>query len=212
MLITYERVVKIASELDKMNFDLVICDEGHRLKTQGNKAAKALKSLKTNRRVLLTGTPVQNDLGEFWTMVDFVNPGLLETYNVFKKVYEKPIMKARQPGAAKKDMELGKGRSEALSKLTGLFVLRRTSEILAGYLPKKCTLETSWELILDEYVIFCSPTPLQQRAYRALVGSHGLQNCLYNGDTQSHLKAITLMRKICNAVSLTTSKAHQVPC
>jgi DNA repair and recombination protein RAD54B len=137
MLINYERVVKIPKELNKINFDLVVCDEGHRLKTQGNKAAKAIKSFKTNRRILLTGTPVQNDLGEFWTMVDFVNPGLLETYPIFKKVYEMPIMKARQPGASKKDLELGRGRSEALSKLTGLFVLRRTSEILSKYLPTK---------------------------------------------------------------------------
>lgn len=137
MLINYERVIKIPEELTKMNFDLVICDEGHRLKTQGNKAAKTIKSFKTNRRILLTGTPVQNDLGEFWTMVDFVNPGLLETYPVFKKMYETPIMKARQPGAAKKDLELGKGRNEALTNLTRLFVLRRTSEILAQYLPTK---------------------------------------------------------------------------
>jgi DNA repair and recombination protein RAD54B len=122
-----------------MNFDLVICDEGHRLKTQGNKSAKAIHSFQTTRRILLTGTPIQNDLGEFWTMVDFVNPGLLETYATFKKAFEMPIVKSRQPGAKKKDIELGKGRSEALSKLTGMFVLRRTSEILSQYLPMKCT-------------------------------------------------------------------------
>ena len=138
MLINYEKVVKIQSELNKMSFDLVICDEGHRLKSQGNKSAKAIKSLKTPRRILLTGTPIQNDLGEFFTMVDFVNPGLLETYSTFKKIYETPIVKARQPGVGRKDVELGKGRSEALSKLTGMFVLRRTSEILAKYLPAKC--------------------------------------------------------------------------
>lgn len=141
MLINYERVVKIPEELNKMGFDLVICDEGHRLKTQGNKAAKAIKSFRTNRRILLTGTPVQNDLGEFYTMVDFVNPGLLDTYPVFKKVYETPIVRARQPNAPRKDLELGKGRSEALSSLTGLFVIRRTSEILAKYLPAKRILQ-----------------------------------------------------------------------
>jgi len=71
-------------------------------------------------------------------MVDFVNPGLLETYQVFRKVYESPIVRSRQPNAGKKDVELGRARSEALSQLTGMFVLRRTSEILAKYLPMKC--------------------------------------------------------------------------
>lgn len=137
MLINYERVVKLSSQLNKIAFDLVICDEGHRIKSQGNKAANAIKSLSTSRRILLTGTPIQNDLGEFFAMADFVNPGLLETYSAFKKVYETPIVRARQPQASKKDVELGKARSEALSALTGMFVLRRTSDILAKYLPTK---------------------------------------------------------------------------
>jgi DNA repair and recombination protein RAD54B len=138
MLINYEKVVKISDELNKMSLDLVICDEGHRLKSQGNKSAKAIKSISTPRRILLTGTPIQNDLGEFYTMVDFVNPGLLDTYASFKKNFEIPIVKARQPGAGKKVIELGKGRSKTLSSLTGMFVLRRTSEILTAYLPTKC--------------------------------------------------------------------------
>lgn len=192
-----------------MNFDLVICDEGHRLKTQGNKSAQAIKSFQTTRRILLTGTPIQNDLGEFFTMVDFVNPGLLETYAVFKKAFETPIVKSRQPGARKKDVELGKGRSEALSLLTGMFVLRRTSEILSQYLPLKCNPPVIL-LIKDEYVVFCKPTKLQQCVYKALLESQGIKSCLYEGDANAHLKAITIMRKICNASSLVFSKAENV--
>ena len=64
--------------------------------------------------------------------------------------------------------------------------------------------------MVDEYVVFCAPTGLQQRVYKALLESRGLQRCLYEGDAQSHLKAITLMRKICNAVSLVVSKAEKV--
>jgi DNA repair and recombination protein RAD54B len=137
MLINYERVVKFIDELSKMSFDLIICDEGHRLKSQTNKSAKAIKSLQTSKRILLTGTPIQNDLGEFYTMVDFVNPSLLESYTNFKKVYENPIVKSRQPNAGQSQIKLGKERSEALSQLTRLFVLRRTSDILLNYLPMK---------------------------------------------------------------------------
>jgi DNA repair and recombination protein RAD54B len=80
------------------------------------------------------GTPIQNDLGEFFTMVDFVNSGLLDSYAVFKRGFEGPIVRGRQPAAKKNDVELGRARSEALSLLTGMFVLRRTLE---QYLPVK---------------------------------------------------------------------------
>ena len=163
----------------------------------------------------MTGTPIQNDLGELWTMVDFVNPGLLDTYAVFKKTFEQPIVRARQPGATRKVVELGKGRSVALSEITKKFVLRRTSEILATYLPSKCAPSLflscgALRLMVDEYVVFCAPTTLQRRVYKALLESQGLLNCLYHGDINAHLKAITIMRKICNAMTLIKSKAHSV--
>ena len=140
ILINYEKVVKIAPELQNLHFDLIICDEGHRLKTQQNKSLRALHSLQTSKRILITGTPLQNDLSEFYTMVDFVNPGLLDSYTTFKKMYETPIMKARQPHTLQKHIDLGRTRSEALTQITSLFVLRRTLDILSSYLPPKCTL------------------------------------------------------------------------
>jgi DNA repair and recombination protein RAD54B len=59
-------------------------------------------------------------------------------------------------------------------------------------------------------VVFCAPTTLQKKVYKVLLESPSFQNCLYHGDSNAHLKAITLMRKICNAVSLIRSKAEQV--
>lgn len=59
----------MALELKKANIDIVIADEGHRLKTEKNKAAEAIRSLNTQRRIILSGTPLQNDLHEFFTMV-----------------------------------------------------------------------------------------------------------------------------------------------
>lgn len=143
--------------------------------------------------------------------MDFVNPGLLDTYAKFKREFEGPIVRGRQPGATKKVVEMGVARGESLGKITGEFVLRRTSEILEKYLPMKCTpILDRIKLTVDEYVVFCAPTGLQQRVYKALLESRGLQRCLYEGDMQSHLKAITLMRKICNAVSLVVAKAEKV--
>jgi hypothetical protein len=59
----------VHTELKKANIDIVVADEGHRLKTEKNKAAQAIRALNTPRRVILSGTPLQNDLHEFFIMV-----------------------------------------------------------------------------------------------------------------------------------------------
>lgn len=68
-----------------------------------------------------------------------MNPGLLESYSTFRKEFENPVLKSRQPGATKKDIEKGEARSKELARITSMFVLRRTAEILAKYLPPKST-------------------------------------------------------------------------
>ena len=67
--------------------DLLICDEGHKIKNRKIHTAKALNALKTRRRIILTGTPIQNSLDEFFTLVDFINPGIFINYQRFKRVY-----------------------------------------------------------------------------------------------------------------------------
>ncbi|KAI6924771.1 hypothetical protein KC348_g9162, partial [Hortaea werneckii] len=99
MIVGYEKLRMIQEDLQKATgIDIVIADEGHRLKTAQNKSALAIKSLNTERRIILSGTPIQNDLAEFYTMVDFVNPGLLNKYSTFKREFETPILKSQQPG------------------------------------------------------------------------------------------------------------------
>lgn len=141
---------------------LIICDEGHRLKSAGAKTTKALQAFSTKRRVILTGTPIQNELSEFHSMVDFINPGLFDDWNCFKRcvaapclpsmtilniafrlnsTYEQPILKSREPKATADVKELGQARGEALGAITRKFVLRRTSEVIAGYLPPKCAFQ-----------------------------------------------------------------------
>jgi DNA repair and recombination protein RAD54B len=66
--------------------DLIICDEGHRLKNGTIKTVLAAKQLPVERRIILTGTPLQNDLSEFYAMCDFVNPQVLGHYSEFKVI------------------------------------------------------------------------------------------------------------------------------
>ena len=71
--------------------DLMICDEGHKIKNRKINTSKALNACSTKRRVILTGTPIQNCLNEFFTLVDFINPGIFVSYSKFKRVYTDTI-------------------------------------------------------------------------------------------------------------------------
>jgi SNF2 family DNA or RNA helicase len=96
-----------------------------------------LNSLGCQRKILLSGTPIQNDLLEFHALVDFVNPNVLGPVNTFKRVFLDPIMKSRQPSCHDKDHIIGEQRLAELNRMTALFVLRRNAELNKQYLPEK---------------------------------------------------------------------------
>ena len=192
MIIGYEKLRSVQDELKRGGgIDLVIADEGHRLKTKENKAAQAIKNLDTPMRVVLSGTPMQNDLSEFYVMVDFVNPGVLGTYNTFKKEFEGPIMRSRQPGASANDLEKGTARGEELASLTKEFILRRSATLLKEFLPPK-----------TEYVLFCKPTQAQAEVYQHVLRSPVFGKVL--GSSEASLQLITVLKKVCNSPTLLT--------
>jgi DNA repair and recombination protein RAD54B len=187
MIIGYERLRTIADDLaEAHDIDIVICDEGHRLKTVKNKSAKAIEALNTPRRIILSGTPIQNDLSEFYAMANFINDGCLSSAKAFFKEYENPIMKSRQPNASPEDVQRGEAASEELVRVTSPFILRRTADILANFLPTK-----------TEYVLFCKPTPQQATIYQNVIGSPMFRSA--GGNTETALQLITILKKLCNS-------------
>ena len=197
MIIGYERLRTVAEDLTKgPGIDIVIADEGHRLKTVQNKSAQAIQSLNTPRRVILSGTPIQNDLSEFFSMVNFVNDGLLGSYRQFVKRYEQPIVKSRQPMASNDALELGQDRSAELAQETSKFILRRTANILSKYLPPK-----------TEYVLFCEPTKTQANLYRHILAAPIFQNAF--GSSECALQLINILKKLSNSPSLISSRAAE---
>ena len=104
--------------------DLVVCDEGHRIKNAHASISQALKNIKSKRRVVLTGYPLQNNLIEYWCMVDFVRPNYLGTRAEFGNMFERPITNGQCNDSTYKDVKLMKFRAHVLhSQLEG-FVQR----------------------------------------------------------------------------------------
>lgn len=193
LIIGYERLLTIGETLvaDKDKLDLLICDEGHRLKNRDSKILKILRSLDVEKKIVLSGTPIQNDLEEFFTIIDFINPGILGTFARFRKEYIYPISRARDLNMKFSEIVLEKGQSKSqeLIDLTKRFILRRTNEILTEYLPPKMDL-----------IIFCKPTRGQLETFKSVLlqGRFNFNQMSYN----SSLGLITLFKKICNSTAL----------
>ncbi|MFT7816245.1 DNA repair and recombination protein RAD54B isoform X1 [Arapaima gigas] len=188
LIISYEMLLRSVEQVSQVEFGVVVCDEGHRLKNSSIKTSTALSGLMCNRRVILTGTPVQNDLQEFYAIIEFVNPGVLGSSSAYRKVYEEPIVRSRQPSATEEEKRLGEERAAELNRLTGLFILRRTQEIINRYLPPKL-----------EWIVFCRPSPLQLELYRKVLAHRMVRACLQGAlENSPHLVCIGVLKKLCN--------------
>ncbi|KIM91969.1 hypothetical protein PILCRDRAFT_809966 [Piloderma croceum F 1598] len=199
LVIGYEKLRTVIDDLAYCQppIGLVICDEGHRLKSANNKTTAMFKALRTPRRIILSGTPIQNDLSEFHAMADFCNPGLLDDYSTFRRVYEIPILKSRAPGCTSKETEIGEARSSQLLTISKSFVLRRDATILKNYLPPK-----------HEYVVFVTPTALQLSIFSTILNADKLDNLMQSSTAES-LALINTLTKISNSPILLKATADK---
>nr|XP_037284031.1 DNA repair and recombination protein RAD54B-like [Rhipicephalus microplus] len=198
LILSYEMYMRASDRLSRINFDLLICDEAHRLKNANIKTTESLQNLGTLRRILLTGTPVQNDLQEFFALVDFCNPGILGKSSSFRRIYEEPILRSQLPGATEEEKELGPARANELMQTTSPFILRRTQDVIQSYLPGKV-----------ECVVFCRPQPLQLALYQNMLETSMVRACLssyLSTDANCHLACILALRKLCNHPLLVASQ------
>jgi RAD54-like protein 2 len=145
--------------------DLMVCDEGHRIKNEKSSVSKALSGVKTARRICLTGSPMQNNLEEYWCMVNFVRPNLLGSKAEFNNRFVRPIENGQCADSLADDIQLMRYRAHILHRLLHGFVHRRSHAIVQNQLPKK-----------HELVLFVALTPLQQRLYQGFLGQAVREN------------------------------------
>jgi hypothetical protein len=144
ILTTYGTLRNDAVGFKDVQFDYCILDEGQTIKNATTQSAKATRLLKANHRLVLSGTPIENHLGELWSLFEFLNPGMLGSATVFKR---------SGPGARNPDPET----RALLGKALRPFILRRTKGQVARELPEKL-----------EQTLYCDLDSKQRKLYNEL--------------------------------------------
>lgn len=186
IIVSYETLRLNVEELKHTKIGLLFCDEGHRLKNGDSNTFNALNSLNVSRRVILTGTPIQNDLTEYFSLTSFANPDLLGSRLEFRKRFEIPILRGRDADASESERKRGDECTGELLGVVNKFLIRRTNDILSKYLPVKY-----------EHVVFCNLAPFQLDLYNYFITSPDIR-ALLRGKGSQPLKAINLLKKLCN--------------
>eukprot|EP00178_Gracilaria_changii_P024636 TRINITY_DN743_c0_g3_i1.p1 TRINITY_DN743_c0_g3~~TRINITY_DN743_c0_g3_i1.p1 ORF type:complete len:1880 (+),score=256.54 TRINITY_DN743_c0_g3_i1:2357-7996(+) len=191
---------------ENVRWNYVVLDEGHVIKNVKTKAARAVRSLSSNHRLILTGTPIQNSVIELWAMFDFLMPGFLGNEKSFKDMYAKPIMAAREGKGSEADQEKGMAATEALHRQVLPFVLRRLKDDVLAELPPK---------IMQDY--YCHMTAIQLRLYEDFASEVSRSNELKSvpgqkelqRETKSHVfQALSYLRRLCSHPKLVLSPSH----
>ena len=159
--------------------DLVICDEGHRLKTQGLQVHSALLALNPDRRLVISGTPLQNHMMEYWAMVEFILPKYFAKKS-FRNYFIRPIAESMSKDAKPEIVALAKKRTFTLIKELENYVHRRDNDVLRKELPA-----------IHEFILIVPLTEVQKERY------HVFTKCLRNAPNKNLLQAFSYAAKIC---------------
>ncbi|ADD41140.1 DEAD/DEAH box helicase [Stackebrandtia nassauensis] len=174
---SYNLLLRDIDLLSILDWDVVVLDEAQQIKNQASQTAKAARILPAQARVALTGTPVENRLGELWSIMDFVNPGILGSYSRFQKRFASPI-------ESRADARV----TERLRGIVQPFLLRRLKSEVAADLPAK-----------QESTVACTLTSEQAKLYSAAV-ERAMNDGLGSGFERHGrvLKLLTELKQICN--------------
>ncbi|CAK5279450.1 unnamed protein product [Mycena citricolor] len=191
VVITSYEVVR--NDIDQLkNHDWLYCvlDEGHVIKNAKTKLTKAVKLIKAQHRLILSGTPIQNNVLELWSLFDFLMPGFLGTEGSFNERFGKPIL-ANRDGKAKNG-EAAALALEALHKQVLPFLLRRLKEDVLNDLPPK---------IIQDY--YCELSEVQKYLYDDFSKStahEDAESAVKTGDEkQPHVfQSLQYLKRLCN--------------
>lgn len=193
LVTTYSGLQTYAELLIPTEWEYAVLDEGHKIRNPNTAITIYCKELRTHNRIILSGTPMQNNLTELWSLFDFVFPMRLGTLVNFRQQFEFPIKQGGYANASNLQVETAHKCAETLKDTISPYLLQRLKVDVASDLPKK-----------SERVLFCKLTRLQRDAYEFFLGSEDMKS-IVSGRRQA-LYGIDILRKICNHPDLVEHK------
>lgn len=198
LVTTYAGLQTYGDVLIPVDWEYAVLDEGHKIRNPNTTITIYCKELLTPNRVILSGTPMQNNLIELWSLFDFINPMRLGSLVAFRNQFETPIKIGGYANASNLQVMTAQKCAETLKDTISPYLLQRTKKDVAADLPKK-----------SEQVLFCKLTSCQRDAYETFLRSEDM-NAILNKTRQS-LYGIDHLRKICNHPDLVSPGSKNRP-
>ena len=185
LVTTYSGLQTYANLLIPVDWEYAVLDEGHKIRNPDTVITIHCKELRTANRIILSGTPMQNNLIELWSLFDFIFPMRLGTLVNFRQQFEFPIRQGGYASASNLQVQTAMKCAETLKDTISPYLLQRFKVDVAADLPKK-----------SEQVLFCKLTKLQREAYENFLSSDEMK-AVMNHQKQA-LFGVDILRKICN--------------
>ena len=197
LVTTYSGLQTYAELLIPINWEYAVLDEGHKIRNPNTAITIYCKELRTANRIILSGTPMQNNLVELWSLFDFVFPMRLGTLVNFRQQFEFPIRQGGYANASNLQVQTAMQCAETLKETISPYLLQRFKADVASDLPRK-----------SEQVLFCKLTKFQRDTYEDFLASDDLK-AIIDGKRQV-LYGVDILRKICNHPDLRDHKTLSV--
>jgi len=193
-LTSYALLHRDLERFSQQAFHLLVLDEAQHIKNPTAQVSRAVRQLDARHRLCLSGTPIENHLGELWSLFDFLMPGLLGNAETFRETFRNPIEK-----------EGNQQRADALANKIGTLILRRTKDQVATELPPKTEIPHLIELGTDEKDLY--------ETVRSTMDKHVRQALAIRGQEAQivFLDALLKLRQICCHPDLITNKEAEPP-
>ncbi|KAL6011466.1 Pharynx and intestine in excess protein 1 [Asimina triloba] len=179
---TYRLVIQDAKVFKRKKWKYLILDEAHLIKNWKSQRWQTLLNFNSKRRILLTGTPLQNDLMELWSLMHFLMPHIFQSHQEFKDWFCNPIS-----GMVEGQEKVNKEVVDRLHNVLRPFILRRLKRDVEKQLPRKF-----------EHVIYCRLSRRQRNLYEDFIASSETQATLASANFFGMISVIMQLRKVCN--------------
>lgn len=190
VLTSYALIHRDLEYFSDQRFHLVVLDEAQHIKNPQAQVSKAVQALNSTHRLCLSGTPIENHLGELWSLFSFIMPGLLGAQDVFNETYRNPIEKQNSSSA-----------KEALNRRVGSLILRRTKNEVAKELPPKTEIIHTIQMTNEQKDLYETVRSTMDKKVRQALAAKGRESQII------FLDALLKLRQICCHPSLLENNA-----